>query len=82
VPEAYSAFLRASAELLDSGLAQLVILGETLQSWSEEIARMWRFTRSNGITEGVHNNMETISTQAYGFRNFENYRQRVQVLCS
>jgi hypothetical protein len=23
----------------------------------------------------------TISRQAYGFRNFENYRQRVQVLC-
>jgi hypothetical protein len=22
------------------------------------------------------------SRQAYGFRNFENYRQRVQVLCS
>ena len=34
---------------------------------------MWRFTRSNGITEGFHNKMETISRQAYGFRNFENY---------
>lgn len=52
----------------------------SLHSWSEEIARMWRFTRSNGITEGFHNKMETISRQAYGFRNFENYRQRVQVL--
>jgi transposase len=26
--------------------------------------------------------METISRQAYGFRNFENYRLRVKVLCS
>jgi len=59
-----------------------IVLGDTPQSWSEEIARMWRFTRSNGITEGFHNKMETISRQAYGFRNFENYRQRVQVLCS
>lgn len=75
-------FLRAVVELRQSGLAQLVVLGETLHSWSEEIARMWRFTRSNGITEGFHNKMETISRQAYGFRNFENYRQRVQVLCS
>jgi len=75
-------FLRAIVELRQSGLAQLVTLGETLHSWSEEIARMWRFTRSNGITEGFHNKMETISRQAYGFRNFENYRQRVQVLCS
>jgi transposase len=74
-------FLRSVAELRQSGLAQLVTLGDTLHSWSEEIVRMWRFTRSNGITEGFHNKMETISRQAYGFRNFENYRQRVQVLC-
>jgi transposase len=74
-------FLRAVHELRQSGLAQLVTLGDTLHSWSEEIVRMWRFTRSNGITEGFHNKMETISRQAYGFRNFENYRQRVQVLC-
>jgi len=74
-------FLRAVAELRQSGLAQLLTLGDTLHSWSQEIARMWRFTRSNGITEGFHNKMETISRQAYGFRNFENYRQRVQVLC-
>jgi transposase len=26
--------------------------------------------------------METLSRQAYGFRNFENYRLRVKVLCS
>ncbi|HWR35712.1 MAG TPA: hypothetical protein VN622_07580 [Clostridia bacterium] len=25
--------------------------------------------------------METISRQAYGFRNFENYRQLERVLC-
>ena len=75
-------FLRAVVELRQSGLAQLVVLGDTLHSWSEEIARMWRFTRSNGITEGFHNKMETLSRQAYGFRNFENYRLRVKVLCS
>lgn len=75
-------FLRAVVQLRQSGLTQLATLGDTLHSWSEEIARMWRFTRSNGITEGFHNKMETISRQAYGFRNFENYRQRVQVLCA
>jgi antirestriction protein ArdC len=52
-------------------------LGDTLHSWREETARMWRFTRNNGITEGFHNKMETISRQAYGYRSFENYRQRV-----
>ncbi|MFY9727948.1 MAG: transposase [Bryobacteraceae bacterium] len=75
-------FLRALAELGQSGPAQLVTLGDTLHAWSEEIVRMWRFTRHNGITERFHNKMELINRQAYGFRNFENYRLRVKVLCS
>jgi hypothetical protein len=38
-------------------------------------------TRNNGITEGFHNKMELINRQAYGFRNFENYRLRVKAFC-
>ena len=75
-------FLRAITALKESGLSPLVTLGETLNSWKEEIAGMWRFRRNNGITEGFHNKMELINRQAYGFRNFENYRMRVKVLCS
>ena len=45
-------------DLLHSNLPQLVTLGETLESWSKEIAAMWRFTKNNGITEGFHNKME------------------------
>ena len=74
--------LTAVDQLRQAGLPQLVQLGETLDSWKEEIATMWRFTRNNGITEGFHNKMETISRQAFGFRNFENYRLRVKVLCA
>jgi len=74
-------FLRAVYQLRQAGLPQLVQLGDTLHAWREEIAAMWRFTRNNGITEGFHNKMELISRQAYGFRNFENYRLRVKVLC-
>jgi transposase len=73
--------LRSIRHLRTSGLAQMITSGETLDSWKAEIATMWRFTKSNGITEGFHNKMETISRQAYGFRNFENYRMRVKVLC-
>lgn len=63
------------------GLKPLVQLAETFDSWKEEIARMWRFTKNNGITEGFHTKMEMISRRAFGFRNFENYRLRVKVLC-
>ena len=76
-----SRFLRAVQELRQSGFPHLVTLGDTLYSWRNEIAAMWRFTRNNGITEGFHTKMELISRQAFGFRNFENYRKRVKVLC-
>lgn len=67
--------------LKSCGFEMLKTLGETLESWNEEIARMWRFTKTNSITEGFHNKMETINRRAYGFKNFENYRLRVRVLC-
>ena len=75
-------FLKALYELSQAGLAQLVQLGQTLASWSVEIAAMWRFTRNNGITEGFHTKMEVLQRQAYGFRNFNNYRLRVKIMCS
>jgi transposase len=56
-------------------------LAKTLTSWMEPVIAMWRFSKTNGITEGFHNKMEMISRRAYGFRNFENYRLRVLTHC-
>jgi len=74
--------LAAIAHLRQSQLPQLVQLGNTLHAWRDEIATMWRFSRNNGITEGFHTKMEVLQRQAYGFRNFNNYRLRVKVMCS
>jgi len=65
-------------QLRDSPLRTLA---RTLTSWLEPLIAMWRFSKSNGITEGFHNKMEMISRRAYGFRNFENYRLRVLTHC-
>lgn len=73
--------VRAICQLRQAGLPQLVQLGETLHSWSAEVATMWRFTRNNAITEGFHTKMEVVQRQAYGFRNFQNYRLRVRLMC-
>lgn len=77
-----SKLLELIDQLKRSGLALIESLGHTLERWSEEIARMWRFSKNNGITEGFHTKMEMISRRAFGFRNFENYRLRVCVLCA
>jgi transposase len=74
-------FLDYINRLKNSALDSLVTLGKTLESWQKEVVRMFRFTKNNGILEGFHNKMETISRRAYGFRNFENYRLRVKALC-
>lgn len=74
-------FLEAIWQLKNSGFADMRKLGKTLDSWKEEIVRMWRFSKTNSITEGLHNKMEMLSRRAFGFRNFENYRLRVRVHC-
>ena len=68
-------------ELKESKFPHLVTLGETFDSWLQEIASMWRFTKNNSITEGFHRKMKLIQRRAYGFKNFENYRLRVLSLC-
>jgi transposase len=71
-------FLQYILLLKTSMFQPLVTLGKTLDSWKEEVVRMWRFSKTNGITEGFHTKMEMISRRAFGFRNFENYRLRVK----
>ncbi|WP_041709605.1 transposase [Advenella kashmirensis] len=56
-------------------------LAGTLKSWLEPIVRVWRFSKSNGITEGFHTKMEMLSRRAFGFRDLENYRLRVLAQC-
>ncbi len=74
-------FLWYIEECLKSPIEAFQQLGRTLRRWSEQIVRMWRFSKTNGITEGLHNKMEMISRRAFGFKNFPNYRLRVIALC-
>ena len=67
--------------LRQSGLEPAITLAKSLSDWTEEIVRMWRFTRNNGITEGFHRKMKLIQRRAYGFRSFSNYRLRVIAQC-
>lgn len=77
IPEFLGAITQLQASCFDS----MVTLGNTLESWQEEVVRMWRFSWSNGMTEGFHNKMKMLVRRAYGFRNFENYRLWVRILC-
>ena len=77
--------IRTLLDLIDtlrqSGLEPACALAKSLSEWTQEIVRMWRFTRNNGITEGFHRKMKLIQRRAYGFRSFQNYRLRVIAQC-
>ena len=75
-------FLQRINQLDESGFECMRQLGKTLDDWKDEIVRMWRFTKNNSITEGLHNKIERVQRQACGFRNFANYRTRVKVMCA
>lgn len=74
-------FLDKIKQLKNSAFPPMKTLGKSLWAWQEEVVRMFRFNKSNGMTEGFHRKMKLIQRRAYGFRNFENYRLRVKVLC-
>jgi len=53
------------------------LLHNPLFNWRNEIACVWRFSKSDGIAEGLHRKMKLIQRLAYGLSNFHNYRLRV-----
>jgi transposase len=69
------------ADFKSTPLQPLLRLAATIESWLEPIAHMWRFSKTNSITEGLHCKMEVIQRRAYGFHSFKNYRIRVLALC-
>lgn len=52
--EVIPVFLEMITALKQSPFKRLMTLGKTLYQWQEEVVRMWRFRKNNGITEGFH----------------------------
>lgn len=50
-----------------------------LQSWKKYILPFFSTRHSNGLVEGIHNAIKTLKRGAYGFRNFEQFRERILV---
>jgi transposase len=62
-----AALLALISDLEQSAFAPLMTLADTLHSWREPLAAMWRFTKNNGITEGFHRKMKALH-QTMGMR--------------
>lgn len=54
----------------------------TLDNWEEWILNYFSSGKiTNGVVEGINNKLKLIKRRAYGYRNNDNFRQRVLVEC-
>jgi transposase len=49
---------------------------QTITNWLDEIIAYFDNRTTSGVVEGVNNKLKLIKRSAYGFRNFENYKNR------
>jgi len=78
---ARKAFFKLTDEMALSGRKVVQSLRKTLMKWSFEILNYFRTNITNGKTEGYNRKAKLIQRQAYGYRNFENYRLKLIYDC-
>ena len=52
----------------------------TLREWHKYISNYFKFNFSNGPTEGKNNLIKVLKRISFGFRNFNNFRNRILIL--
>ena len=65
-----------------SGIKEYVSCANTLSNWINEIANSFDVPYTNGCIEGFNNKIKVIKRNAFGFRNFENFRTRILHCCN
>jgi transposase len=54
---------------------------DTFFKWHKYIINSFKYSYTNGITEGLNTKIKTLKRISYGFRNFNNFRLRI-LLCA
>ncbi|MEG2235498.1 MAG: ISL3 family transposase [Clostridia bacterium] len=54
----------------------------TFRTWHKYISNSFKYELSNGITEGMNNKIKVLKRISYGFRNFDNFRNRILIACA
>lgn len=62
---------------LDSDIPQLQKCANTMINWLTGILNSFSSTITNGFTEGCNNKIKVLKRNAYGYRNFKRFRNRI-----
>lgn len=69
-------------QLVDrAGIPEFHKLAATIRKWRPEILNHFVYRMTNAYAEGITNRVKVIKRQAYGFRNFTNFQDRILVQC-
>lgn len=49
-----------------------------MHNWSKSILNSFKYRYTNAFTEGMNNNIKVLKRIAYGYRNFNNFRNRIR----
>ena len=61
----------------DSGLQSFINCSKTMINWSPGILNSIEHPYTNGFTEGCNNKIKILKRNAYGYRNFNRFRNRI-----
>ena len=61
----------------NSGLREFEACCDTIEEWKEEILHSFDCPYTNGYTEGCNNRIKVLKRNAYGYRNFGRFRNRI-----
>jgi transposase len=64
-----------------AGLPEFDQLAATVCRWKPEILNYFTYRMTNAYAEGITNRVKVIKRQGYGFRNFNNFQDRILVQC-
>ena len=61
----------------DSELTQFIKCANTIRNWYNGILNSFDTTYTNGFIEGCNNKIKVLKRNAYGYRNFRRFRNRI-----
>ena len=61
----------------DCGVPQMKKCAQTMYNWRTGILNSFEHPYTNGFTEGCNNKIKVLKRNAYGYRNFKRFRNRI-----
>lgn len=67
------------SDALSSTINEFKSAAETLLKWNKEILNSFKYQYTNSSTEGKNNKIKSIKRVSFGFRNLNNFRNRIKI---